>query len=63
MGDDDKKYAQMQKQLDVLCAALITQAKNINTIIEILERLEEQLFPGIEIPKKINYTDLSGYKQ
>ena len=65
MGDVEKKLELLQKQISVLSAAVITQAKNINTIIEILERLEEHCFPGIEIPEKLTYSDLNmnKYKQ
>ena len=63
MGDIEKKITLLQKQINVLSAAVITQANNINTIIEILERLEEHFFPGIEIPEKITYSDLNKYKQ
>ena len=63
MSDTEKKIELLQKQINVLSAAVITQAKNINTIIEILERLEEHCFPGIEIPEKISYSDLNKYKQ
>ena len=63
MDDVEKKLRLMQKQIDVLTAAVITQAKNINTIIEILELLEKNLFPGIKLPERIVFTDLTRYKQ
>ena len=63
MSDTDKKLELLQKQINVLSTAVITQAKNINTIIEILERLEEHFFPGIELPEKISYSELNKYKQ
>ena len=63
MDDTDKKLEFLQKQINVLSAAVITQAKNINTIIEILERLEEHFFPGVELPEKISYSDLNKFKQ
>ena len=63
MSSIEKKIELLQKQINVLSAAVITQAKNINTIIEILERLEEHCFPGIEIPEKISYPDLNTIKQ
>ena len=59
MSDDEKKLELMQKQINALSSAVIMQTKNINTIIEILERLEEHVFPGINIPERMIYTDFN----
>ena len=63
MDETEKKLELLQAQIKVLSDAVVTQAQNINTIIEILERLEEHCFPGIEIPEKIPFPDLGKYRQ